>query len=412
METEGVDIIERLAAAPEERLLCLAARVRLEPEDRRRLHALLAEGIDWARAVALARANKVLPLVYTTLREEAEAAVPSAVLEDLKSRFEANARFNLHLSTELVRVVRALHEAGARVLPLKGPVLAQTLYGNLALRQFSDLDVLTPRADYPRALASVMAMGYRLARPAADVSPRETEALMRFFGDYTYTLVHPGSGVTLEVHWGLSPRDRFIPVDEAAFWERLETVALAGETVPIMAGPELFRYLCMHGAKDSWKRLSWLCDLATFMDRHAEMDWDDALERARREGSLRMTLLGASLARHLLGAPLPEPFHAPLHADAPTLRRLIPRLRLFHEDPTALGWRDVRFHMGVRQGLLGKGRALLDYTVVPRFSTFEGVRLPPGLFPLYFALRPAELFTRRLLRKPRSRPPVGTASGV
>ena len=405
MGIEIVDIIEGLVRGPEERLLCLSARPRLDAEARRRLHALLAGGIDWARAVALATSNKVMPLVHATLRAEAEAAVPPLVLDELKTRFEANARFNLRLSTELVRVVRALHGSGVRVLPLKGPVLAQTLYGNLALRQFSDLDVLTPRADYPRALATVTSMGYRLVRPAADVGPRETEALMRFFGDYTYTFVHPASGVTLEVHWGLSPRDRFIPVAEAGFWERLGFATLAGETVPTMAGAELFRYLCVHGAKDSWKRLSWLCDLAAFMRRNAAMDWADALERARREGSLRMALLGASLAHHLLDAPLPEAFDAPLRAEAPALRRLIPRVRLFHEHPTALGWRDVRFHMGVRRGMLAKGRALLDYTVVPRFSTFEGVRLPTPLFPLYFALRPAELFTRRLLRKSFARLP-------
>ncbi len=398
MDTDSMDIVEALASAPEERLLCLAARLRLGEAERRRLHALLAEEIDWERVVTLAASNKVLPLVHATLRTE--AAVPGAARDELRNRSEAIARWNLFLTTELVRVVRTCRTAGVPLVPLKGPALAQMLYGNLALRQFSDLDVLVPRTAYARALDAVTAMGYRLVRPAAAVSRPESEALMRFFGDYTYTLVNPDTGVTLELHWGLSPRDRFISLTEADFWERLEPLTLAGETMPVLSGSELFIYLSVHGAKDSWKRLSWLCDLATFLHRHETMDWAGTLAQARRGGSLRMALLGVFLAHGLLDAPIPEPFLAPLHEEIPKLRRLIRRVRLFHPDPTALGWADVRFHMGVRRGLPAKTRALLDYTVVPRFSTFEETPLPPKLFPLYFLLRPAELCSRRLLRRP------------
>ena len=60
----------------------------------------------------------------------------------MRRQDKANAHRALWLTLELLNIHRHLQARGLEVLPYKGPVLAEALYGNVALRQFSDLDLL------------------------------------------------------------------------------------------------------------------------------------------------------------------------------------------------------------------------------------------------------------------------------
>jgi len=53
----------------------------------------------------------------------------------------------LRMTADLVRVVRALESAAIPVLCLKGPVLGQLYYGDPAMRDYMDLDILVKQSD-------------------------------------------------------------------------------------------------------------------------------------------------------------------------------------------------------------------------------------------------------------------------
>jgi hypothetical protein len=73
--------------------------------------------------------------------------MPAEWLARLRMQYMMNAARNMKMTAELLRILDALKEAGIKAMPLKGPVLAQQLYGDVALRQFSDLDILVARED-------------------------------------------------------------------------------------------------------------------------------------------------------------------------------------------------------------------------------------------------------------------------
>ena len=93
----------------------------------------------------------LVSLLYYQLSTICPESVPGALLNRLKTRFQANLAHNLFLTAELLKLLSLFENHGIPAVPFKGPVLASSVYGNLSLREFSDLDILIHREDFNKA---------------------------------------------------------------------------------------------------------------------------------------------------------------------------------------------------------------------------------------------------------------------
>jgi len=91
----------------------------------------------------------------------------------------------------LKKVLAAAEEAGARVAPVKGVVLARWLYDDLAERRYQDLDLLIARDDLPRMEAAVAGRGWPVQVRSAEM------------GELEFTV----DRLTVEVHGEFGRRD-------------------------------------------------------------------------------------------------------------------------------------------------------------------------------------------------------------
>ena len=141
----------------EAELLLRCAHLALAPGERARI-ARLAEGVlDWEALLALAESHAMLPLLHRHLA--AVPGVPKAALVELWGRHEATARNNRAMARELGRVLDALDAIGVAAIPYKGPTLAFSVYGDIALRDFCDLDIVIRPRDVPRARQALDVLG-------------------------------------------------------------------------------------------------------------------------------------------------------------------------------------------------------------------------------------------------------------
>ncbi len=102
-----------------------------------------------------------MPLVYRQLKSAAGIAPES--LAPMRSEFYGNALSNLHLTRELARLAGLLSATSIEAIAFKGPILALQAWGDLALRQFNDLDLLVHAADAARVVDLLIEDGYRAA---------------------------------------------------------------------------------------------------------------------------------------------------------------------------------------------------------------------------------------------------------
>src|SRR5262249_57766658 len=152
-----------MSRRPEHELLLCCARTRVSTAVADRIRALANTDIDWSYLFDLAARHTVVTLVWRTLEAVVPEAVPSTFADRARERRDASAMHSYFLANELAAVVRLLDGTGVRSLSFKGPMLALSVYGDLALREFYDLDLLVHPDTFERASAVLETNGYTLA---------------------------------------------------------------------------------------------------------------------------------------------------------------------------------------------------------------------------------------------------------
>lgn len=384
----------KIGATPlrsEAELLLCCARTHMDTERAERIRQVLREDIDWDYLIRLALQHGMMPLLFGHLSAVCPETIPAAVLHQLRHHFHTNAHHNLLLAGELLKLLSLLEEQGVRAVPFKGPILAATVYGNLALRQSGDLDILVHEKNLVKTKDLLITQGYRPWRQLTQAQER------RYLqSEHAYIFVREDGRVHVDLHWRFAQRRIAFALDHERLWERLERISLAGRMVPTLPPEETLLILCMHGAKHSWERLNWICDVAELVRTQKGMNYERVIEQVGRLHDRRRLILGLLLAKECLGAALPEQVLQVVRADPQGQSlALWVRLSLFSEQHSLLkkGKRIV-FFFRTKERLRDRIPYLVYHLrtmMVPNAKDFALLRLPPRLFSLYYFFRPTRL---------------------
>jgi hypothetical protein len=375
--------------SPEGELLARAAWVDPDPERSSQVQAILRKGIDWDYLIWAAQAHGVMPLLYRLVnRIGPEGGVPGPALEQLRQQFHANALRNLFFTGELVKVLDLLEANSIPAVPFKGPTLAASAYGNLALRQFNDLDLLLRKRDIPRARTLLSGLGYR---SQLSLRPDQEASYLESIGQLP--LVQNGGPGLIELHSTLLPRNFCFSLAAEGLWNRLERMDLAGKQVRTLSPEDLLLVLCAHGAKHLWTCLGWICDLARLIQARPGLNWARVQELAGRLRARRILALGLYLARDLLRANLPEDVWRAVQSDrmVRSLAAWVYRQVFRRNEGVPGGWQSSLFHLWIREHLRDGVRYSLSLALVPTRADWEFLPLRRSCSFLYFLLRPLRL---------------------
>jgi len=348
-----------------------------------------------------------MPLLYHNLSSIAPEALPPSALAQLRGYFYANARYCFHLIHELLELLDLFHAHGIPAIPYKGPVLAASIYGNPLLRQAGDLDILVPEGDVPQARRLLLARGYTQTWPQIPLSASQEAAHLRAKYDIKFT--HRTSGVTVELHWSITPKYIAFPPDPRILWDHLEHTYLTSKEVPSFPPEDLLLLLCAHGANHCWVRLGWLCDIAELIRAEPDLDWERVLAKARLWRAERMLFIGLTLAHDLLEAALPKAILREARSDGTASSLAVQVSKRFVSAP--MGWlgpfEEPLFHLRMREHLRDQVWYCL-HMAAPTVKDWAFVRLPASLSFLYYLIRPFRLIVAhglKLVRFPRILPP-------
>jgi hypothetical protein len=373
---------------PEAELLLRSARVHRNLEKTDWIVPLLQKEMDWVYLKEMALQHGLMPILYQCLKSHAPEILPKSILTQFRDHSLSSASRSLVMTEELLSLLELLKAQGIPAIPYKGPVLAASLYKDLAIRPFNDLDILVKRKDLFKAMGLMTSLGYQ---PHFQLTRTQVAAFLK--SKYEFPLTHRNGWLTVELKWNLVEDFFSFPLDQEGLWNRLQPVPLNGKEVLTFSPEDLLIILCMHGATHLWASLIWICDIAQLIDVHKDLHWESVLSQARRLRSERMLYLGLSLSARLLCASLPEGVDHLIEADS-VVKKLSQEVmgHLFvRSDDLPAPWESALFHLRARERLKDKllyGTRLAMTTTVEDWSFFC---LPDSLFALYHLLRPIRL---------------------
>lgn len=379
------------AASNARELLTAVISLPFDP-NKETLEKLIPEA-DWDAVLALARRHRLVPLLFSRLRES-RLSVPAAIGEMLRAEYERNAFHSIANARELICILGKFAELKISAMPFKGVVLATSVYKDLTTRPAGDLDLLIFERDLRDASAALISQGYRLT---TEIHEDGSPAVENY---YEYHFERSADGMVVELRWRLEltqPKFRH-NLGMEWLWPKRHTTKLAGVEVPDMDPESALLVLCMHGSKHVWSRLIWVCDVARLISAHTSLDWHAARREAKRVGLWRCVALGSLLAHRICGAYLPARILRDFESDT-RARKLADYFQkhIFdhHEAPP-----EGRIPYNIQ--LLGmRDRLRLFFSIEllrPNARDRAAIRLPRALHFLYYLVRPVRLLLDRSAR--------------
>jgi len=290
-------------------IACVAGKNGQEADNAIRKHC--SRELNWSAFIQEALEQGVLPLVYHRLTSVCPDITPAIYLEQLRRHYQLNALRNFLLSQEMIRLINLFEKKTIAVIPLKGPFWSEILFGNLALRQCTDIDLVIQSKDVETAAKILVFLGYQ---------PDPKHQL-----NWEAHYYKPGTPYVVDLHWGFSnlslrkTRDATFRFDVNAMWRRLEKAKFLNEKMNHFQAEDMLMIACQDSVKEFWKnkwpQLKWIYDVSRIVELHPKMDWDRINIKAGRLGYQRLLYLSLGLAKRIFDTQLPQPIVQRIDAD-------------------------------------------------------------------------------------------------
>ncbi len=220
----GAGLAPDAADCPTRAFLIACLRGRWQPDALGAARAGVPQDAAGWEAVRVAANNAWLaPLLHRVTC--GQDLVPAALEEQWRSVYLQSLQRSARLFHELEALLRSMAAAGVPVMLLKGAALAEAVYGDVALRPMTDLDLLVRPRDVPAALSVLRVAGYKTDEP------------FRYFAEVGAHKMG-ATPVLVDLHWAWIDLPYYIDVIDADWlWGTARQISTGG-TPALMLGPE------------------------------------------------------------------------------------------------------------------------------------------------------------------------------
>ncbi|MDY6971712.1 MAG: nucleotidyltransferase family protein [Thermodesulfobacteriota bacterium] len=389
--------------SPEESLLILASKIKLDADDSARMEVVVNGALDWSVVMRYADALGMNPLLYKHLSQMKSAfPVPEDVMRLLKKRYRRESIRNLRIYGQLNQILEALNRSGSPIILLKGILLAKWVYGDIGLRPMNDIDILCRQEDAHTLRSTLVGLGY--TEKTIYQGPLQQSILAE--ESMHLPPFHKPGFFMVEVHTNLftGTCDDFSAMK--MLWDNAVPLELYGKLIHCLSPEYQLLYLSIHLYRHIIRaqlNLFWFCDIHEFIGAHKnEINWEGfwSMADSLGEGSNVETLFDL-LARHW-NTQVPEKLLFSRGGDIGKLNlRAIIRGGCDKNTPRVGFLADyVRKLKGVRkiEGWKNRSRYLMRYFWPERGYLMDRYHITNTYaVPLYYALHPCILFNRAIV---------------
>lgn len=197
---------------------------------------------EWQDAFQVAEHEMILPYFAARVRQSGEP-LPSPIEDHLSHAEQQATRNSFWWASELRGILEAFSANAIPVIPLKGPMLADRIYGGVNLRQSSDIDLLVWSPHVGSANSVLEKLGF-----TSSSSP------------HPYHVSWQRGTTCVELHFDVVVQRDF-NFDTAGAIKRATPREFLGQPVWQFAPSDELLFLCLHGMRHHFERLTHVLDI-------------------------------------------------------------------------------------------------------------------------------------------------------
>lgn len=342
---------------------------------------------DWNDFIYKASVHGVLPLIYNSLKALENSSIPSIMITRLKDNYFEITKENMMLTSELIKITKLFDQNHIKYISFKGPTLSQAYYGNITLRQYCDLDILVKYIDIKKIIVLLEKIGYK--------------------GDYLYskdknsnylkviTFVNEKLATVIEIHCELISSSYAIDFRNINFFNKIKTIDINNNSLNIFKKEFLFIYLCIHGSKHVFERVSWICDINKLLIDKT-INWKLLIRLSEVLNVKRIILSSIYLASIVFDTKLPSYIKSIIEKDSQVKK--ISNKILLSLDKNKMSLTSLSILISQREGIYDKLHFLFKSLFSVKDTDIKFIKLPKYLYFIYFIIRPFRMLLKNLIK--------------
>jgi len=222
-------------------LLLRSVRPNLSQKEFDDIKLLSKSNVHWEIFLNNAIQNRLSSIVYKTFsNSNILENIPKHIFDNLQKYYYKTLSKNTVLYSYFTLFLQECYNKDIQVVALKGIFLADNVYGDIGIRQLSDIDLLVHEKDANNCAEILIQMGFvfdnSLIKSDFIKSNKESKHLPM--------LVKDGVGVEIHTNIIISNQKFHIPIED--FWDNTEKHNVAGIDILAFNANYLLLHICMH----------------------------------------------------------------------------------------------------------------------------------------------------------------------
>lgn len=237
---------------------------------------------------------RLMPMLYKKL---AAYHLHDERYEKIKGIYRYTLYKNSIILSGFHRIAPALHNAGIRVMLLKGGALILKYYPDKAARPMNDIDILIEKQHVKKALGILRELGWQ------DSLHTHIDRALQIYPSVGLLSAH---GFELDLHWDIMTEygaNHFV----SELWRDASTIKYNGTPVCLLSAEDQIMHICTHGVQ--WNvvpPIRWIPDVLAIIEAETGLSWTTL---ARKCQERKLTMPVRSCLRYLklnFNAPVPD----------------------------------------------------------------------------------------------------------
>jgi len=280
-----------------EELILTCARKNLNDALKDKAVDLIEAGINWETFCNYAIKNGFIVLIYGALKKlSGFTDIPEGVLAKLRSASIFIISRSVFQERKLAKILELFAAEGIAVILLKGMLLAQRLYGDIAARDLSvDFDFLIKEVDKEKAFNALERINYIL------MPNMEAE---RYGCQYAFV---KSKEAIIDLHLDITLTGRS-EKRTTGLWQNAQMIDDGRMCYHLLGEEDILLYLCVCFVyNDCCENLKYLSDINQFLCNGFPIEYWESIIKKAGEWRLSASLyIALSMCKRLFNAPISE----------------------------------------------------------------------------------------------------------